>query len=141
MADTRGLVDEAELRALLALVQGTDLEELEVQHGGLKLHLRRDLSGVLVRASPSAGALEAAAEQAQSEWRLAVTSPLVGVFRTSIAEGSTVESGQALGSIEAMGLRTSVDAPRGGLVEQLLSQDGQPVEYGQPLLVLVREDA
>jgi acetyl-CoA carboxylase biotin carboxyl carrier protein len=52
--------------------------------------------------------------------------------------GETIQSGQAIGAIEALGIPTNVDAPEGGIVEDILVQDGSPVEYGQPLLTLRR---
>ena len=69
---------------------------------------------------------------------LAITSPLVGVFRTVLTVGASVEAGEPIGAVEALGLPTTVDAPHSGTVEDVLVTDGSPVEYGQPLLVLRR---
>ena len=69
---------------------------------------------------------------------LAIASPLVGIFHPSVSVGGTVESGQPIGAVEALGMPTTVDAPHGGTVEELLVTDGSPVEYGQPLLILRR---
>lgn len=146
-AATVGLHDD-DLRDLLALVASTDIEELEVHAGSLRVLLRRDLSGALAAqpgpdAPPATGPAGQAAgrsEPSATERRLAVTSPLVGIFRPVVKVGDRVSPGQALGAIEAMGLRTSVDAPQPGVVEALLSLEGSAVEYGQPLLVLRPEE-
>jgi acetyl-CoA carboxylase biotin carboxyl carrier protein len=55
-----------------------------------------------------------------------------------VTVGTSVEPGQPIGAIEALGMPTSVDAPQSGTVEELLVQDGTAVEYGQPLLIVRR---
>jgi acetyl/propionyl-CoA carboxylase alpha subunit len=124
-------VSESELAEVLALVAGTDIVELELVFGGSRLTLRRP--PFLAAASPVA-----AVPAAQESLSLAIASPLVGVFHPSVKAGDAVTPGQAIGAIESLGIPTSVDAPRGGTVEDLLVTDGSPVEYGQPLLVLRR---
>ena len=70
--------------------------------------------------------------------------PLVGIFRRSgngkveppLSEGDTVAAGQVVGAVEAMRMLNRVQTDQAGVVERLLVQDGEPVEYGQPLLVL-----
>lgn len=121
-----------ELDELLRLVAGTDITELDVTFGSTRFSLRRPaatapvatVNGTLPQVEPSS---------------LAITSPLVGIFRPSVDTGETVQPGQAIGAIEALGMPTSVDAPQGGTVEELLVHAGSPVEYGQPLLILRRQ--
>jgi biotin carboxyl carrier protein len=125
-------ISQADLRDLLALVAGSDVVELEVGFDGGRLSLRRAPASVLSPQSSVLGSAEA------EPTTLVVTSPLVGIFHPSVSAGDQVDSGQSIGAIEALGLPTSVDAPQGGAVEDLLVGDGQPVEYGQPLLVLRR---
>jgi acetyl-CoA carboxylase biotin carboxyl carrier protein len=75
-----------------------------------------------------------------------ITSPVVGVFRRSAGSpaepvldlGDAVTSGQVVGAVEAMGMLNRVQSERAGVVQEVLVREGQPVEYGQPLLV-VRE--
>ena len=142
-------VTEAELQAMLALVAGTDIDELDLRVGRAELRIRRDLSGVAVVAGPeaapadgdqAAAALDAAENAAtvEDEGQVAVTSPLVGYVHPSVAVGDEVAAGQVLGRIDSMGMPTSVEAPHAGAVEEVLTADGAPVEYGQPLLVLRR---
>jgi biotin carboxyl carrier protein len=118
-----------QLTELLDLVNATDIVELDVTLGATRVSLRRPTS---MTALPSP-------EQTPPEPRsLAITSPLVGMFHPSVEVGASVEPGQSIGAIEALGMPTSVDAPRSGIVEELLVQDGSPVEYGQPLLIVRR---
>lgn len=131
---------EAELREVLALMAGTELTELELVHGKVHLSLRR-----LVTEAPASGSTTAPnflLEQIEIvDPPTAITSPLVGFFRPSVRVGDVVKQGQSLGAIEAMGMPTNVEAPRGGTVEELLAAEGDAVEYGQPLLVLRRAEA
>lgn len=120
-----------ELGEVLALVAGTDICELDVTFGSTHFNLRRQ------PASPPRPAGGSTAQPVEPP-TLAVTSPLVGVFRSSVSTGETVLAGQSIGAIEALGMPSSVDAPQGGTVEELLVEAGSPVEYGQPLLILRR---
>ncbi len=129
----RAGVSADELTDLLSLVGASDITELDVTLGSTRLTVRR---------SPAQVNLRAAAVEDLGELRsLAIASPLVGIFRPSVASGDALEAGQSIGAIEALGMPTSVDAPQSGTVEDLLVQDGSPVEYGQPLLILRRGDA
>jgi biotin carboxyl carrier protein len=120
-----------ELEAMLALVAGTDICELDVTHGATRFRLRRPPLTAPVAA-------ESAAAPAAEPSSLAITSPLVGIFLPSVKTGESVQPGQSIGAIEALGMPSSVDAPQGGTVEELLVHAGSPVEYGQPLLILRR---
>jgi biotin carboxyl carrier protein len=120
-----------ELGQMLALVAGTDVCELDVTFGTTRFSLRRPpVTQPVAAASAAATAVEPSS--------LAITSPLVGIFRPSVDTGETVHPGQSIGAIEALGMPSSVDAPQGGTVEELLVHAGSPVEYGQPLLILRR---
>jgi acetyl-CoA carboxylase biotin carboxyl carrier protein len=125
-------LSEADLSAVLELIAGTDVVELDLTVGGSHVKLRR---------SASAGAPPRADETAQpipDSGTLAIASPLVGTFHPAVKTGDAVAHGQVIGAIEALGMPTSVDAPQEGTVEDLLVPDGSPVEYGQPLLLLRR---
>jgi biotin carboxyl carrier protein len=126
-------IDERELTELLALVAASDVVELEVAFPGGRLSLRRQ---------PAAPALAPAVEPAPGPPPLlAVTSPLVGIFRPAVDAGAYVELGQPLGAIEALGMPTSVDAPAAGTIEEVLVADGGAVEFGQTLLLVRVADA
>jgi acetyl-CoA carboxylase biotin carboxyl carrier protein len=127
-------LSEADLSAVLGIVAGTDVVELDLSVGGARLKLRRPASASApLESTPPA---PAAAHAAHDATALAVSSPLVGIFHLAVGLGDVVTHGQVIGAIEALGMPTSVDAPQEGTVEELLVQDGSPVEYGQPLLLL-----
>ena len=128
----RAGVSADELADLLSLVGASDVTELDVTLGSTRLSVRR---------SPAQASVRAAADEPRESRSLAIASPLVGIFRPSVASGDALEAGQSIGAIEALGMPTSVDAPQSGTVEDLLVHDGSPVEYGQPLLILRRGDA
>ncbi len=129
-------MSEEDLAAVLDLVAGSDVTELELTIGASRVTLRRS-----ARVAGTAGDASAAAFEPSLEARpLAIASPLVGVFHPAVDVGDTVSHGQVIGAIEALGMPTNVDAPQEGTVVDLLVPDGSPVEYGQPLLVLRRAD-
>ena len=128
-----------ELRSLIALVSGTDVVELEVAFPGGQISIRRELGSTGSDLTLAEAAEEAVAGPDES--LVAITSPLVGVFRPSVSLGDEVTDGQTVGAVEAMGMPTPVDVPSSGTVVELLAAEGSPVEYGQPLLVMRRQVA
>ncbi len=137
---SEGLADQ--LGDLLKLLDGSDIEELEVEHGGARFVVRRELTD----AAPMARVEVARPEPVVRSDSFVITAPLVGVFRRNaggrgevvVDAGDAVTAGQVVGAVEAMGMLNRVQSERSGLVQEVLVRDGQPVEYGQPLLV-VRE--
>ena len=135
---SEGLGDR--LGELIKLLDGSDVEELEVEHAGARFLVRRDLTD----AQPEArGAVERPAPIPRAD-SFVITSPVVGVFRRNsggkgevvLDEGDAVAAGQVVGAVEAMGMLNRIQSERAGLVQEVLVRDGQPVEYGQPLLVV-----
>jgi acetyl-CoA carboxylase biotin carboxyl carrier protein len=121
-----------ELADLLGLVSATDITELDLTVGTTRLSLRRPA------AAHPAPATDSVVSPPSEPASLAITSPGVGIFRPAVGKGDVVQPGQSIGAIEALGMPTSIDAPRSGTVEELLVQDGAAVEYGQALLILRR---
>jgi acetyl-CoA carboxylase biotin carboxyl carrier protein len=121
-----------DLSDLIDLVAQSDICELDVTVGSTRVSLRRP---AVSRHVPSPNNVTSQPGEPPS---LAITSPGVGIFRPAVSKGDDIHSGQSIGAIEALGMPTSVDAPRSGLVEEVLVQDGAAVEYGQPLLILRR---
>ena len=128
------------LGELLRLLDRSDVEELEVEHEGGRLVIRRDLSDGQARAMPSAPGPAPTSARAET---FVITSPIVGIFRRAAGggdapaeEGATIEAGRAVGAVEAMRMLSRVQTDRTGIVQEMLVRDGQPVEYGQPLVVL-----
>jgi acetyl-CoA carboxylase biotin carboxyl carrier protein len=135
---SEGLADQ--LGELLRLLDGSDIEELEVEHQGARFVVRRDLSENRP-AAPVAVERPAPIPRADS---FVITAPMVGVFRRNaggkgeaiLDEGDAVTAGQIVGAVEAMGMLNRIQSERPGVVQEMLVRDGQPVEYGQPLLVV-----
>lgn len=130
---------------LIALVQASDLAEIEIEHGAFGLRLERGVAEAPVLLpvpfAPDESAVPAVTAEAAPAF---LRSPQVGTFYLSaepqgepfIHEGSVVEPGQVIGLIEAMKLINEVEAEASGTVQRVLVDDGQPVEYGQPLFEL-----
>lgn len=133
-----------------------DLSEIEVVQGDLKIRVARQIGvaalpvaaqAPVVVAAPAA--ISVAASTASAEANFAdhpgtVTSPMVGTayLRPSpeaqrfVEAGAQVKTGDTLLLIEAMKTFNEITAPRGGTVSAILVDEGQPVEYGQPLIVI-----
>lgn len=137
---TEGLADQ--LGELLKLVDGSDVLELEVEHEGTRFIVRREVANP--RAGGYASEPQRSAPVSAHADEFVITAPLVGVFRRSsggsgesaLEEGDAVMAGQVVGAVEAMGMLNRVQSERAGTVQELLVREGQPVEYGQPLLVI-----
>jgi acetyl-CoA carboxylase biotin carboxyl carrier protein len=133
-----------QLGELLQLLDGSDVEELEVEHQGARFVVRRDLSDVPVQSVP-ATVVERPVPVPRAD-SFVITAPVVGVFRRNaggkgeaiLDEGDAIAAGQIIGAVEAMGMLNRIQSERAGVVQEMLVRDGQPVEYGQPVLV-VRE--
>lgn len=140
---------DAELvRKLADLLNETGLSEIEYDTGNLRLRVARQLSAVAHVAAPVAGpavgtpAAQAAADAANHPG--AVTSPMVGVAYLApepnaahfIKVGDKISEGQTLCLIEAMKTFNPIRAPKGGTVAQILIGNGQPVEFGEPLVII-----
>ena len=144
-ADERDLI-----RDLAALIETTGLTEIEVEREGLRVRVVRNLAPVMASvaaAAPApaiAGVTAAVASVDAARHPGAVPAPMVGTAYISpepgakpfIEVGSAVREGQTLLIIEAMKTMNQIPAPRGGVVRQILFEDGQPVEYGEPLLII-----
>ena len=137
---SEGLADQ--LGELLRLLDGSDVEQLEVEHQGARFVVRRDFS----ESRPAPPVVVERPVPVPRADSFVITAPVVGVFRRNaggkgeaiLDEGDAVTAGQVVGAVEAMGMLNRVQSERAGVVQEMLVRDGQPVEYGQPLLV-VRE--
>ncbi|RYB06468.1 acetyl-CoA carboxylase biotin carboxyl carrier protein [Lichenibacterium ramalinae] len=147
-------IDADLLRTLATLISDSDLAEMEIEKGDLRIKLVRHTATshapapqvttpMLVAAAMPAAAAAAPAIPA-AEHPGAVKSPMVGtVYRRASPEakafvevGSTVKAGDKILLVEAMKTFNEIVAPRAGTISAVLVDDGQPVEYGQPLLVI-----
>ncbi|MGE0558655.1 MAG: acetyl-CoA carboxylase biotin carboxyl carrier protein [Burkholderiales bacterium] len=152
-------MDLRKLKTLIDLVQQSGIAELEITEGEEKVRISRfGMPGatgvqlptavpvsqtVVLPAEPVEPADPAAAPPAEAAGH-AVKSPMVGTFYRSSTPGAKpfVEIGQAVKSgdtvciIEAMKLLNEIEADRDGVIKAILVENGQPVEYGQPLFVI-----
>jgi acetyl-CoA carboxylase biotin carboxyl carrier protein len=141
------------IRQLAEILDETKLTEIEVEDGGLRVRVARQGAPVASYAvpapasvaAPAASAPVAAPANVNTEApQGAVTSPMVGTAYMSSAPGkpnfievgSTVKAGQTLLIIEAMKTFNEIPSPRAGKVTQILIDNGQPVEFGMPLVVI-----
>lgn len=143
-------IDSAAVRELAALLEETGLTEIEYATGEWRVRVARAANGV-VHAMPAAlpggsapAGAPAASPVSDAAHPGAVVSPMVGTVYMSrepgapafVKPGDVVKEGDTLLLIEAMKTYNEVRAPKGGRIARILVSDGDPVEFGAPLLVL-----
>ena len=154
-------MDLRKLKTLIELVESSGIAELEIQEGEERVRITRSVPPVagtttnvqLPLASvpigpgsaPGAagGASGAAAVSEEAEGHF-VKSPMVGTFyraaspgaKAFVEVGDSVQAGDTLCIIEAMKLMNEIESDKTGVVKQILVENGQPVEFGQPLVVI-----
>ena len=153
-------MDLEDIRQILDLVREHELSEFEVEQGGLRLKVRKDVSGafVPVHAAPApvapppqaqvaapAAAAPVGVGAGDVDIELAVLkSPIVGTFFRSsepgappfVEVGATVKKGQVLCIIEAMKLMNEIDSEYEGEIVNIYVENGQPVQYGERLFAI-----
>ena len=149
-------MDLRKLKTLIELVESSGIGELEIQEGEERVRITR-ATPVPAQAVMVQGALAAApavapapanppeppAAPAEPEGHM-VKSPMVGTFyraatpgaKPFVDVGDTVQVGDTLCIIEAMKLMNEIEADKAGVVKQILVENGQPVEFGQPLVLI-----
>jgi acetyl-CoA carboxylase biotin carboxyl carrier protein len=141
--------DGALIRELALLLDETNLTEIEIERAGLRVRVARNISIAasvpVYQAAASAPAVAAPAPIVDAAKHPGVVpSPMVGTVywasepgaRPFVEVGSKVTAGQTLVIIEAMKTMNQIPAPRAGTVTQILVEDGSPVEYGEPLVII-----
>ena len=144
--------EQAMIRDLADLLNETGLSEIEIERDGLRLRVARQISVAAAMpamaahaaagAAPAAAAPKPVADPAQHPGT--VKSPMVGTAYRSpepgaaafIEIGSRVAQGQTLLIIEAMKTMNHIPAPKAGTVAAILIDNGQPVEFGEPLVII-----
>lgn len=151
-------IDARLVRKLADILTDTGLSEIEVEQGGLKIRVAKTLTAAPIHvaaAAPSAAApppsvqapaAAAPAAEAPAPVRAGeiVKSPMVGTIYLQpqpgadpfVKVGDTVQPGQTLMIVEAMKTMNPIPAPKGGRVAEILVEDAQPVEFGEPLVVI-----
>ncbi|WP_404297939.1 acetyl-CoA carboxylase biotin carboxyl carrier protein [Halomonas sp.] len=151
-------MDIRKVKKLIELLEESNISEIEIQEGEESVRISRHPNGTswqptmpqgyaaqtqLAPAAPASPA-PAEADEGPGYQGQAVTSPMVGTFYRSpapggkpfIEVGSSVKKGDTVCIVEAMKMMNQIEADRDGVVEAFLVDDGEPVEFDQPLLVL-----
>ena len=153
-AKSKGSIDQGLIRELAGLLDETGLSEIEVEREGLRVRVSRQVS---VQAMPMAAAAAPAASAASvqsapaapaaadiTKHPGALKSPMVGTAYLApepgaapfIEVGAKVAQGQTVMIIEAMKTMNHIPAPKAGVVTAILVDNGQPVEFGEPLAII-----
>ena len=157
--DASNGIDTRLVRKLADILADTGLTEIEVEQGDLKIRVAREITmapqqmtyapapmaaqPAPAAAAPVAAGAAPAAEEAPQRGEI-VKSPMVGTVYLQpqpgspsfIKVGDTVSAGQTLLIVEAMKTMNPIPAPNAGVVLQILVEDGQPVEFGEPLVIV-----
>jgi acetyl-CoA carboxylase biotin carboxyl carrier protein len=149
MTKAKTNIDQDLIRELAKLLEETGLSELEVEQEGTRIRVARGGRTVAAAAIPAPvahAAASAAAPAAADAGKHpgAVTSPMVGTAylapspgaKNFVEVGTRVKAGDTVLIIEAMKTMNQIPAPRSGIVTQILVEDGQPVEFGEAMLIV-----
>jgi acetyl-CoA carboxylase biotin carboxyl carrier protein len=153
MSDTPPNIDTRLIRRLAGILAETGLTEIEVEQGGLKIRVAREITvqaapQALIAAPAVAPAPVSAPETASAAGALpageVVKSPMVGTVYLQpeptagafVKVGDSVSAGQTLLIVEAMKTMNAIAAPKAGVLRAILVADGQPVQYGEALAVI-----
>jgi len=147
-------MDLRKLKKLIDLVEESGIAELEITEGEERVRIARVLAGgqpvymnapmpapTVPVAAPAAAPAETAPAEPEGH---VVRSPMVGTFYRSPSPGAksfaevghSVSAGDTLCIIEAMKLLNEIEADQGGVIKAILVENGQPVEYGEPLFII-----
>jgi acetyl-CoA carboxylase biotin carboxyl carrier protein len=149
-------MDLRKLKTLIELVETSGIAELEIQEGEERVRITRSGAAGQNPGSAASQSIAAALSSAGSAPAPAihlpppaaeghvVKSPMVGTFYRSATPGSspfvevgdTVEEGATLCIVEAMKLMNEIEADKSGVIKAILTENGQPVEFGQPLFII-----
>ncbi len=149
-------IDQAIIRDLANILKDTDLTEIEVEQDDLRIRVSRNITvqaaapqqyfapAAAAQVAAAAPAPAAEAPKAADKSKNAVPSPMVGTAYLAPAPGAkqfvevgqSVKEGQTVLIIEAMKTMNQIAAPRAGTVTAILVSDSQPVEFGEPLIVI-----
>jgi len=145
------MMELEDLKSLIELLRETDITELQVEKEGTKVKIKRekmfspvDLSTHRITAVPEGGLQE---KEEELQRVITITSPIVGTFYRSpspdavafVDAGMKIKKGQVLCIIAAMTLMNEIESDVDGILVKALVENGQPVEYGEPLFLIEPE--
>jgi acetyl-CoA carboxylase biotin carboxyl carrier protein len=137
-----------DLKELIELLKDTDITELQIEKDGTKVKIKREklLSSIEMPVHKSTVFQEKIVAETEEETQrlVTITSPIVGTFYRSpspeaapfVEVGLNVNKGQVLCIVEAMKLMNEIESDAEGIVVKILVENGQPVEYGEPLFLI-----
>jgi len=147
-------MDLRKLKTLIELVESSGIAELEISEGEERVRITRSPASMMQQVyaapqqmvaapAPQPAATAEAAKPAEPEGH-AVKSPMVGSFyrcpspgaKSFVEVGQSVSVGETLCIIEAMKLLNEIESDKAGIIKAILVENGQPVEYGQPLFII-----
>ncbi|GKW50456.1 acetyl-CoA carboxylase biotin carboxyl carrier protein [Halomonas sp. NCCP-2165] len=148
-------MDIRKVKKLIELLEESNISEIEIQEGEESVRISRHPNGVAYQAAPQpaayapqpapAPAAPAASEEAPAApTGHTVNSPMVGTFYRAPAPGAkpfaevgqSVRKGEVVCIVEAMKMMNQIEADKDGVIEAILVEDGEPVEFDQPMLVI-----
>lgn len=141
-------MDLKEIKSIYKFLRKTDIVELELEMGGAKLRLKRGgipaaeeiAAGPVASSAPTPPAPASAATKESANIKT-INSPMVGTFYMAptpeaapfVEKGSLIKKGQSVCIIEAMKLMNEIESDYSGTIVEILVENGQPIEYGEPL--------
>jgi acetyl-CoA carboxylase biotin carboxyl carrier protein len=137
-----------EIKNLIELLKDTDITELQIEKEDSKLKIKREKFFSSFEAAHSlvkpAELEETKGEAVEEQKLVTITSPIVGIFHRAPAPeappfinvGNSIRKGQVLCIVEAMKLMNEIESDTDGIVSKILIENGQPVEYGEPLFLI-----
>ncbi|MFP1631325.1 acetyl-CoA carboxylase biotin carboxyl carrier protein [Zhengella sp. ZM62] len=152
MASKSSGIDQQLIRDLAEILNETNLSEIEVEQDDLRVRVSRQMAAQPIihaqapaaAAAPAQAAPAAAAPDKPTDNKNAVPSPMVGTVymapapgaKAFIEVGQSVKQGQTLLIVEAMKTMNQIPSPRSGTITAILVEDSQPVEFGEPLVII-----
>lgn len=153
MTQRKAEIDQDVIRQLAKLLSETELTEIEIEQDDLRIRVVRSpapIAAAVPMAAPAPVILQAPRDAGQSNEAPAanhpgiVPSPMVGTAyrapdpsaKPFVEVGDEVRHGQTLLIVEAMKTMNQIPSPRAGTVKRIMVEDGQPVEYGEPLMIV-----
>jgi len=150
-------MDIKDIQEILKVIQGTEIEEIELTKGNETIRIKRGISSAQQTALSSQRSETPAVSTAQQPAppppqplpkkegkEISVNSPFVGIFYRSpspgnppfVEVGTKVKKGQVLCVVEAMKLMNEIEAEFNGTIMSILKEDGNPVQFGEPLFIV-----
>ena len=138
-----------EIKDLIELLKDSDITELQVEKEGSKLKIKREkflasYEPSTIVSKPAAAPVEEKSETAEDQKLTTINSPIIGIFFSAqspespafVSVGTRVTKGQVLCIVEAMKLMNEIESDVDGTISKILIENGQPVEYGEPLFLV-----